>query len=109
MFREEKIDRIVTLPVPSMTASSEPAGLQHRCFKGLASGVVLSGGIRVGSLKAQVPSWGEQRRFRNSMVVPFGAIDAILPHFDQAIALRRVSACRWYVHVRDLTGNTHSL
>ena len=91
MFRDEKRDKIVTLPAASIAANSEPEGPQHRCFKGLVSVPLLSGGVRVGSLSAQLPSREEHRRFRSSRVVPPGAIDAILPHLDQAIALRIVS------------------
>jgi hypothetical protein len=91
LFRDEKIDRMVTLPAASMAASSEPVGLQHRCFKGPPSKVWLNGGVRVGSLRSQEPSRDEQRRFRNSNVAPPGVIDAMLPHLDQATALRTVS------------------
>lgn len=91
LFKDEKSDRIVTLPAVSIAASSEPVGPQHRCFKGLASTPWLSGGVRVGSLRAQLPSREEQRRFRSSNVVPPGLIEAMLPHLDHAIALRTIS------------------
>lgn len=79
---------MVTLPAASMTASSEPVGPQHRCFSGPPSMVWLNGGVRVGSPRLQVPSREEHRRFRSSSVLPPGVIEAMLPHFDQAIALR---------------------
>lgn len=106
LFRDEKRDNIVTLPAASITASSEPVGPQQRCFKGPPSMLELNGGVGVGSLRAQVPSREEQRRFRSSIVAPPGAMDAMLPHLDQAIALRRVSYGARYGESY-LTGNTH--
>lgn len=80
-----------TLPAASMTASSEPVGLQHKCFKEPPSKPWLNGGVRVGSLRHQEPSREEQRSIRSSNVAPPGVMDAMLPHLDQAIALRTVS------------------
>lgn len=95
LLREEKRVRIVTLPAASITANSEPVGLQHRCFKRPSSVEVVSGGIGVGSLRAQVPFSGLQRRFLSSNAAPLGVIDAILPHFDQAMPLLKVSSGEW--------------
>lgn len=74
-----------------MTANSEPVGPQQICFKGPPSRFGVNGGVIYGSLKAQLPSSGLQRRFRNSKTEPSGVIDAILPHFDHAIVLAWVS------------------
>lgn len=78
--------KIVTLPAASITANSDPVGLQDRCFSGPPS-MLPSGGVRVGSRRPQLPSRAEQRRFRNSKFAPPGVIDAMQPHFDQAIVL----------------------
>lgn len=82
---------MATLPAASMTANSEPVGPQHRCFKGPPSLLGLNGGVRVGSLRPQVPSRQEQRRFRSSNVAPPGVIDAMLPHLDHAMVLQTVN------------------
>lgn len=34
LFKEENICKMVTRPAESMTANSEPVGLQERCFIG---------------------------------------------------------------------------
>lgn len=91
MFRDEKIDRMVTLPAASITANSDPVGLQQICFKGPPSKLEVNGGVLVGSLKAQLPSSGLHRRFRNSNTAPSGVIDAMLPHFDHATVLDYVN------------------
>ena len=38
LLSDEKIERMVTLPEASITASSDPVGLQDRCFSGPPSG-----------------------------------------------------------------------
>jgi hypothetical protein len=52
----------------------------------------ISGGVSVGSLRAHEPSSGLQRRFLSSKVAPFEVMDAMLPHFDQAIPLISISS-----------------
>ena len=109
LFSDEKIESIVTLPAASMTANSEPVGLQQTCFRGPPSKFAVSGGVLVGSLKSQVPFSGLQRRFRNSKTAPSGVIDAMLPHFDHAMVLDvSVRALMKPTGTRH-TGNSHSL
>ena len=98
---------MVTLPAASMTASSEPVGPQHKCFNGPPSMVWVNGGVGVGWLRAQEPSREEHRRFRSSSVLPPGVIEAMQPHFDQAIALRQVNRGAKPAGGQ-LTGSSHS-
>jgi len=57
LLSDEKMERMVTLPEASITASSEPVGLHDRCLRGPPSGEAKLG-VTVGSLNAQVPSRG---------------------------------------------------
>jgi hypothetical protein len=58
LFKDEKTARIVIRPAASITAKSEPVGLQERCFKGPPSNAEEKFGVTVGSLKAHVPFSG---------------------------------------------------
>lgn len=90
---------MVILPAASITANSEPAGLQERCFKGPPSRAGVNGGVVVGSLRAHFPSPGWQRRFLSSKAAPLELMVATLPHLDHAIALVNWSEiCSPYVH-----------
>ena len=109
LFKEENTARIVILPAASITAKSEPVGLQERCFKGPPSKAEEKLGVTVGSLRAQVPFSGWQRRFRSSKAAPFEAIAAMLPHFDQAIPLSRVKNRGKDKVWMELTGNSRLL
>lgn len=91
-----------------MTASSDPVGLQARCFKG-PSIPIAKAWVSVGSLKPHSPSVGLQRRFLSSSVRPLGEIDAILPHFDQAILLGIFRLAQTFTSRLKLTGSNLSL
>lgn len=58
LFKDENTARMVILPAASITAKSEPVGLQERCFKGPPSNAEEKLGVTVGSLRAQVPFSG---------------------------------------------------
>lgn len=87
MFKEAKIERIVTRPTVSMTAKSDPVGPQQRCFKRPPSRFAVNGAVGLGSLRPQEPVRGSQRKFLNSRAVPSVVKEAMLPHLPQAIAL----------------------
>ena len=81
---------IVTLPTASMTTKSDPVGLQETWRSGPPSGAGLEEEVIVGSVRAQVPFVGSQRRFLSSKALPVEVILAMLPHFDQAIDLQAI-------------------
>ncbi len=58
MFKDENTASITILPAASITAKSEPVGLQDRCFNGPPSNADEKLGVTVGSLRAQVPFSG---------------------------------------------------
>lgn len=82
---------IVTRPTESITANSDPVGLQVTWRKGPPSGAGFEDEVMVGSLKAHVPFDESQARCLSSKDVPFDAMLAILPHFDHATCLQIVS------------------
>ena len=107
LFKDENTANMVTLPAASITARSDPVGLQQICFKGPPSSIDEKLGVTVGSLRAQVPFLGWQRRLRNSKAAPLAAMLATLPHFDHAIPLGLLKMIPEVGIL--LTGNSHCL
>lgn len=103
-----KMVRMDIRPTASITAKSEPEGLHARCFSGHASTLIDDDGVMFGSLSDQSPSSGLQRRFLISRLRPSDEMEAMLPHFDQAILLNQFNSVP-FIERRKHTDNSHSL